>query len=97
VAGSRARRRGAGVERTGGGSTVQISDRNMPILSCDSSPSSGVGAGGGGVGSGGDGGGVESGGGALERSTAVSLAVTGTPTTATGQSSNSSTSIGSHP
>jgi hypothetical protein len=48
VASSRARHRGAGVERTGGGSVVQISDRNMPILSCGSSPGSGANAGGGG-------------------------------------------------
>jgi hypothetical protein len=97
VASSRARRCGAGVERTSGGSAMQISDRNMPILSCDSSPGSGAGAGagGGGVGSGGDGGGVEGGGDALERSTGVSLAVIGTPTTTTGQGSSSSTSIGS--
>jgi hypothetical protein len=59
VAGSRslAHQYGAGVETTDGGKAVRTSYRNLSILACVSSPSSGVAAGGGGVGGDGDGGG----------------------------------------
>jgi hypothetical protein len=58
VAGSHSleRRRGVGVETTGGGSAMQTSNRNLSILACVSSPGLSTAASGGGVGGDGDGG-----------------------------------------
>jgi hypothetical protein len=93
VAGSRslARRRGARVETTGGGSAVQTSERNMSILACASSSGLGAAAGGGGEGGAGDKDGVIGGEGARGRSWAVRA----TPIIATGRGNTSSKDIGS--